>query len=546
MKREITVAVAALGFITSAVGVYAYSTDDTYICGTAGEQPLVINLEDQFDENIINTQKIKKITFSVDCKTNLDGERAYCNQGIMWYYTDGELNKRSFADIVSVNDPEYELVKCQDSICTEFVVGTDKNPLNADIDKDIKFEWTWITSDKLSMYALEVQTMDGKVYNLVSDEDYYTIEIAEKMKEEPVSTNMDCNFAPFGEGENVIITSTYGEGRDWCDHLAWDIVPVNDVEIVYAVESGIVDFSGWESSDPSVGFGQYIRIENNTSDRWFYYGHLEERYVNEGDYVEAGTPIGKYGDTGYSFGRHLHLEIRDSGDYGNKVSPAEYFDLPDEYGEINVSDINYSDLAVKCLSLNKYFEVGSLGSNGINPKDAGTENSALSLGLIQMRGSNAKTLLNSLYNADPDLYTSIAKKYDSSFINYLSKSNEWWDRHWITETSDEYRFYEELLDNDEMIQYQYNFVIEHEKNIIDDIVSSCGTTDEKYIVLFSRIYNYAPWGDTAETMRSGISYEEACNRARNDRFILRADELISLIDNNNYDIVTVDSLKGER
>ena len=112
MKKEITVAIAALGFISSAVGVYAYSSDDTYICGTAGEQPLVINLEDRFDENIINTQKIKKITFSVDCKTNLDGERAYCNQGIMWYYTDGELNKRSFADIVSVNDPDYELVKC--------------------------------------------------------------------------------------------------------------------------------------------------------------------------------------------------------------------------------------------------------------------------------------------------------------------------------------------------------------------------------------------------------------------------------------------------
>ena len=148
MKKEITVAIAALGFISSAVGVYAYSSDDPYIFGTAGEKPLVINLENQFDKNIIDTQKIKKITFSVDCKTNLDGERAYCNQGIMWYYSNGELDKRSFADIVSVSDAEYELVKHQDSVCTEFVVGTDKNPLNADLDKDIKFEWTWITSDK--------------------------------------------------------------------------------------------------------------------------------------------------------------------------------------------------------------------------------------------------------------------------------------------------------------------------------------------------------------------------------------------------------------
>ena len=365
MKKEITVAVAALGFITSAVGVYAYSTDDTYICGTAGEQPLVINLEDQFDENIINTQKIKKITFSVDCKTNLDGERAYCNQGIMWYYTDGELNKRSFADIVSVNDPDYELVKCQDSICTEFVVGTDKNPLNADIDKDIKFEWTWITSDKLSMYALEVQTMDGKIYNLVSDEDYYTIEIAEKMKEDKPQEVVNTEYG-FPFKGRYCITSIYGWDNDRY-HDALDMFGYTNDD-VYSVCDGTVYFADWENPwDHSQGYGKFVKVEADDGTHRFFYGHLDEIDVVEGQHVSKWEKLGVEGGTGVAQGA-IHLDIschKYDPDYGwVEDNIAEVLGVTNDYGDYAaiVEDDTIPDdteLLIKMVSLNKHFEISN-------------------------------------------------------------------------------------------------------------------------------------------------------------------------------------------
>jgi murein DD-endopeptidase MepM/ murein hydrolase activator NlpD len=48
----------------------------------------------------------------------------------------------------------------------------------------------------------------------------------------------------------------------------------------------------------------------------FRYCHLIENFVNHGQAVKQGDLIGIYGDVGYSFGAHLHID----------VSPGDYFD----------------------------------------------------------------------------------------------------------------------------------------------------------------------------------------------------------------------------
>ena len=547
MKKEITCTIAALGFIVGGGTVATYNADSDYICGQT--TPLAMNFANEFTQDIIDSEKIESLTFSIDCKTNLDNERAYCTQGCVYGTSNGEFMMRSFADIVAADSPEFTEVQKQDSICSEITVGSNENPLNYDIQNDVTIEWTWITVEKLSMYEMSVTLTDGNTYPVSMDDDYYTIEIAEVMEEEKsVSVPADnARCYPFGNDENFCITSTYGEDRGGDGHLAWDLVPVDDgVETIYAVESGTVDFAGWENPDDyGQGFGLYVRIANDTGDKWFYYGHNSEIYVSEGQYVTAGTPIAKMGNTGYSFGEHCHLEIRDSGDYGNKLSPAEYFGLPDEYGEVRVVDENpveETDLAVKCLSVMKYFEVGNLGTAGINHDDSG----AVSLGICQWRGSNAKRMLKYLYVNNLKEYNDIANKYDKNFIWMLWDSDTSWESHSISEGSLEEQFYKELLTTDKNIELQYEYGIRYMNKIIDDAHEN-GINDDKVIELFVRLYNVLPFGGTAQEFRNTApNFETACNLVNNDTHTNRHDELIDMVSNQSFEIVTVDSLKGER
>ncbi|MBR5367001.1 MAG: peptidoglycan DD-metalloendopeptidase family protein [Clostridia bacterium] len=56
-------------------------------------------------------------------------------------------------------------------------------------------------------------------------------------------------------------------------------------------------------------WGNIIRIDTGDGMR-VYLCHLSERLVNAGETVSAGQPVGIEGDTGYTFGAHLHFEVR--------------------------------------------------------------------------------------------------------------------------------------------------------------------------------------------------------------------------------------------
>ncbi len=78
------------------------------------------------------------------------------------------------------------------------------------------------------------------------------------------------------------------------------------------------------------------------------YGRLAHRYVNEGDYVRAGQPIGVEGSTGAGQAEYLTLEFRRN---GRRVDGCEYLGIPPKLCEFTPPDYRTSEMVSKALGL---------------------------------------------------------------------------------------------------------------------------------------------------------------------------------------------------
>jgi murein DD-endopeptidase MepM/ murein hydrolase activator NlpD len=90
---------------------------------------------------------------------------------------------------------------------------------------------------------------------------------------------------------------------------------------VQAVMSGVVTTAGPQlnSLGSLVGYGNLIVI-SSIDGRQEYYGHLQQIYINSGQLVRRGQPIGAVGSTGNANGPHLHFEVRQA---GKPINPME-------------------------------------------------------------------------------------------------------------------------------------------------------------------------------------------------------------------------------
>ncbi|MBD3858689.1 peptidoglycan DD-metalloendopeptidase family protein [Bacillus sp. 28A-2] len=74
-------------------------------------------------------------------------------------------------------------------------------------------------------------------------------------------------------------------------------------ESIFAASEGVVT-----RSYVSATYGEVVFIRHPNGYETVY-AHLHERYVTNGDHVQAGQPIGIIGNTGASRGTHLHFEV---------------------------------------------------------------------------------------------------------------------------------------------------------------------------------------------------------------------------------------------
>ena len=110
-------------------------------------------------------------------------------------------------------------------------------------------------------------------------------------------------------------TSHFGpRRRRW--HYGLDLAQPTG-EPIYAAFDGVVRISKLNRS-----YGNLVIIHHDNGLET-YYAHMSKRHVNVGDRVKSGQIIGLCGNTGRSFGSHLHFEIRYM---GNAMNPEDVID----------------------------------------------------------------------------------------------------------------------------------------------------------------------------------------------------------------------------
>lgn len=112
-------------------------------------------------------------------------------------------------------------------------------------------------------------------------------------------------------------------------HNGIDLCGVADKRIL-APCAGVIGSSAivTDHADLTWQWGNYVRIDCAAGTQVFLC-HMASRAVKVGQRVEVGDVIGVEGNTGYSFGRHCHMEVRVN---GAAVDPTPYLGIPNEWG----------------------------------------------------------------------------------------------------------------------------------------------------------------------------------------------------------------------
>ena len=195
--------------------------------------------------------------------------------------------------------------------------------------------------EKTAKTLKDSQTQKEKIASKLSDEEKNLQDDLEKMvadqkeisrqlelAEKKYSSQID-SLKPVAPGNGILqrpvsggqITATmyYSSGAY---HGALDY-GVSSGTTVYAAADGVVLFVGWGGAN---SYGNYICLQHSNGLRTYYAHGNGTFYVSGGQTVSRGQPIMLSGNTGKSFGPHLHFEVRVS-PYNwsnNRVDPRNY------------------------------------------------------------------------------------------------------------------------------------------------------------------------------------------------------------------------------
>lgn len=127
------------------------------------------------------------------------------------------------------------------------------------------------------------------------------------------------------KGSSCEITQYYGGSNN---HLGIDIVGKGyTLDTIKAHTAGKVVYlqTGHKNNKGSSGnasYGNMVKLDHGNG--WFtLYAHMDKVYVGNGQQVSAGQEIGYMGNTGNSYGGHLHFEVWKN---SARTNPLNYLD----------------------------------------------------------------------------------------------------------------------------------------------------------------------------------------------------------------------------
>lgn len=137
----------------------------------------------------------------------------------------------------------------------------------------------------------------------------------------PTSTGLITTWYGYG------VRSDIGESTARL-HAGIDIAAYGSAcgNTVMATNSGKVIFVGYDGG----GYGNYVMIVHNSGGNTYtsLYGHMSSVSVYSGQTVSRGQQVGTIGNTGYSFGCHLHFQLMYGWGYGTSFDPAALMNVP--------------------------------------------------------------------------------------------------------------------------------------------------------------------------------------------------------------------------
>lgn len=147
-------------------------------------------------------------------------------------------------------------------------------------------------------------------------------------------------------------------------HGGIDIVGDDSTQIS-SVTDGTVDlvqFWDGKTKSGSQSYGNLVRVLTDDG-KYIYYAHLAKVNVAKGQKLKCGDIIGIMGNSGNSFGAHLHLEARTGKKTSTRISPSQICSIENTKGiycETDSVNITTDTSKINAISKGMLIELDSI------------------------------------------------------------------------------------------------------------------------------------------------------------------------------------------